>query len=110
MKLQHRFSDLQLESIIEEATIYFCACPAQVAAQIRQLRHLIRYQNDCETKDDSNSIVHQTIAQAGLQAHQILEDCMDTILELEGWDRATLKMPEGLRQRRDALLDQEDSD
>lgn len=40
MTLEQRFSDLQLEEIIEEAAIYMCACPGQVAAELRNLRSL----------------------------------------------------------------------
>ena len=47
MDLQQRFSDEQLHQIVEEASIYMCACPGQVANELRQLRHLIRYQRDC---------------------------------------------------------------
>lgn len=49
-----RFSDLQLEQIIEEAAIYMCACPAQVAVQLRNLRSPYRYQTACE--QDPNTI------------------------------------------------------
>jgi hypothetical protein len=104
MDLQKRFTDQQLETIVEEATIYMCACPAQVAEQIRQLRQMIRYQKDCETQQSTDSRVHRAIARSGLQAHDILEDCMDEILDIEGWDRTTLRMPEGLRRLRDVLI------
>jgi len=31
--------------------------------------------------------------------HEKLQDCLDEILELEQWDRQTLTMPPGLRER-----------
>jgi hypothetical protein len=108
MKLEHRFTDLQLETIIDEATVYLCACPAQVAEQIRQLRHLIRYQSDCVQQQDGDPRVHQSILEVSLQAHAMMEACIDEVLDLEGWDRVTLKMPEGLRIRRDELLSKDD--
>jgi len=43
--------------------------------------------------------VHQRIAEVTKQAHQLMEQCLDEILDLEGWDRATLEMPVGLRTR-----------
>lgn len=104
MDLQKRFSDAQLQTIIEEATIYMCACPAQVAVSLRQLRELIRYQTGCQQEEKSEALVHQKIAQAGSDAHAIMEICMDEILTIEGWDRETLKMPEGLRKLRDDLI------
>lgn len=45
--MEQRFSDRQLERIIDEVTIYTCACPAQVVAAIRDFRGLHRYQQDC---------------------------------------------------------------
>ena len=104
MKLEKRFSDEQLSKIVDEATIYMCACPAQVADQIRKLRILVRYQEECDGQMDTDSVVHKTIAKAGLLALKIMEDCMDEVLALEGWDRTTLNMPEGLRKRRDEIV------
>ncbi|MFN4326966.1 MAG: hypothetical protein ACK4FP_13900 [Azonexus sp.] len=104
MDLQQRFTDEQLHQIVEEASIYMCACPGQVANELRQLRHLIRYQRDCITEGKTLSLVHQTIAAAGREAHAVMENCLDRVLEIEGWDRTTLKMPAGLRKLRDDIL------
>jgi len=104
MTLEKRFTGQQLAKIIDEATIYMCACPAQVAEQILKLREMVRYQEECQSRTDTDSVVHQAIAKAGLQALDILEQCLDQVLEVEGWDRVTLKMPDGLRQRRDDLI------
>lgn len=104
MTLQQTFSDAELGRIIDEATLYMCACPGQVAAEIRRLRELIRYQGACEIDGNSPPTVHQTIAEAGRQAHAVMEDCLTRVLEIEGWDRQTLKMPDGLRRIRDELL------
>lgn len=104
MDLQNRFSDQDLARIIDEATMYMCACPGQVASEVRQLRDLIRYQRDCTVEAKTPTVVHQEIAQAAGAAHSIMEDCLDRVLTLEGWDRTTLKMPLGLRKLRDELL------
>ncbi len=104
MDLQQRFSDEQLHQIVEEASIYMCARPGQVANELRQLRHLIRYQRDCITEGKTPSLVHQTIEAASQEAHAVMENCLDRVLEIEGWDRATLKMPAGLRKLRDEFL------
>lgn len=108
MILQQRFSDLQLEQIIEEAAIYMCACPGQVAVQLRSLRSLFRYQNQCELEPANDAVVHQTIAEATLQAHALMEECLDRVLEIEGWDRATLTMPEGMRRKRLECLERDE--
>jgi hypothetical protein len=107
MDIQQRFSDGELEQIIEEATIYMCACPGQVAVQLRTLRELYRYQNRCESSPENDPEVHRVIAAATLQAHGVMEACMARVLAIEGWDRQTLKMPEGLRRRRDQLLSED---
>lgn len=104
MPLSPRFTKDQLQTIIEEAGIYFCACPAQVCQQLLHLIDLYDYQENCLERD-GNDAVHTAIAAATVQAHAALEECLDQILTLEGWDRATLKMPAGLRRLRDQSLD-----
>lgn len=104
MDTQQKFSDIELETIIEEAAIYMCACPGQVASEIRSLRNLIRYQQDCIKSDQAQGTVHQIIAAASCDAHALMESCLERVLETEGWDRETLKMPDGLRQLRTELL------
>lgn len=108
MILQKQFTDQELSQIIEEGAIYMCACPAQVVVQLRSLRELHRYQNTCEVDPGNDLRVHQAIAEATLRAHAVMEECMVKILDIEGWDRTTLKMPEGLRRRRDELIARDD--
>lgn len=105
MDLQNTFTDAELEKIINEATLYMCACPAQVAAQISHLRGLLRYQRNCQQTASGTAVqVHQTIVDATLLAHQQLEACLEQVMQLEGWNRQTLTMPAGLRQLRDDSL------
>ncbi len=104
MNLQQEFSNIELEQIVEEAAIYMCACPGQVASEIRGLRSLIRYQQDCINKGKTPDAVHQSIAASAREAHALMENCLERVLEIEGWDRTTLKMPAGLRIQRDELL------
>lgn len=99
MKYVERFTDAELVQIIEEGLIYMCACPAQVADAMRKLRELYRYQMACLEDSENASIVHQTIAESVARSHAQLQDCMERVLELEQWDRATLRMPEELRRR-----------
>jgi hypothetical protein len=99
MKYVEQFSDAELVQIIEEGLIYMCACPAQVADAVRKLRELYRYQMNCLEYPQNVSIVHQTIAESAIATHTQLQDCLDRVLALEQWDRATLRMPEGLRRR-----------
>ncbi|NHC06411.1 hypothetical protein DFR40_1727 [Azonexus fungiphilus] len=108
MELTKRFSDRELEQIVEEATIYMCACPGQVAAQLRSLRELFRYQLQCEVEPGNDLAVHRAIADATARAHVVMEACMEEVLAIEGWDRKTLQMPEGLRRKRSDLLAAED--
>ncbi|MBS1138827.1 MAG: hypothetical protein H6R13_280 [Proteobacteria bacterium] len=97
--LKKQFSDQELQQIIEEATIYMCACPAQVVVQIRGLRELFQYQLSCEIDPGNDPAVHQAIADVTVRAHAMMEDCLEQVLSMEGWDRATLQMPEGLRRK-----------
>ena len=100
MKLEVKFSALQLATINAQTKIYPCACPMQVSLQIANLRKLYDYQQNCMDTPVSSEMqtqIHKRIAEATTKAHQIMEQCLDEILELEGWDRNTLEMPEGIR-------------
>ena len=99
MEYAERFTDVELGNVIEQAMIYMCACPAQLAQTIRSLRTLYRYQLVCMATPDNDNSVHAEIAKSTVEAHSIMQDCLDKIIALEGWDRATLEMPVGLRQR-----------
>jgi hypothetical protein len=106
MLYEERFSDAELGKIIEEGMIYMCACPAQVAEAMRTLRALHRYQLNCLSQPQNDAGVHSTIAESAVEAHATLQDCLDRVLDLEKWDRATLTMPPNLRVRQlGAMLD-----
>ena len=68
-----RFSDIELEKIIDEGMIYMCACPAQLAEALRKVRQLYRYQVSCLTEPRNDPIVHNAIAESSALAHQQLE-------------------------------------
>ena len=106
MELKQNYSDRQLEKIVDEATIAMCACPAQVAGMISKLRQLFTYQKNCGERGSSevSEAVHERIALATSEAHLLMEQCMQDILLIEGWDETTLDMPAGLRQQRDQSL------
>jgi hypothetical protein len=104
MNLDHKFSALQLSIINDQAALYTCACPLQVSLQIASLRKLFDYQKECidsETSSDSHVQiqVHHRIAEVTKQAHQLMEQCLGDILDLEGWDRTSMEMPPGIRKR-----------
>jgi hypothetical protein len=99
MEYEERFTDAELVQVIEQAMIYMCACPAQVAASVRKLRELYRYQLRCIANPENNNDVHAQIALNTIQSHSIMQDCLDQIIVLEKWDRSTLEMPAGLRKR-----------
>jgi len=100
-----RFSDEQLRVIIEQAVIYMCACPAQVAEQMLYLRGLHAYQQRCINSGGLSEAVHRVIAEATSRAHVELEQCLEQVLDMEGWDRGALTMPPGLRQLRDEQIE-----
>lgn len=99
-----RYSSTQLQLILDEAGIYMCACPAQLAAQMMELRTLHQYQMNCMSEMPDMAESHRTIADAVFRAHALLEEALDRVLDIEGWDKTSLKMPDGLRKKRDELL------
>ena len=99
MTYVERFSDAELEKIVEEGLIYMCACPAQVAETTRKVRGLYRYQMNCLSDTQNDPRVHETIARTAELIHAQLEECIDSILSIEQWDRDTLNMPPHLRKR-----------
>ena len=84
--------------------IYMCACPAQVAREILDLRDLYNYQQNCLNSNPLSTEVHELIAETVRQNHALMESTLDRILTIEGWDRETLVMPDGLRVLRDKLM------
>lgn len=102
--LEKKFDSKMLERIINASLIYMCACPAQVARAVLELRNLYEYQQNCLSNNPLNSKVHELIAEAVISNHKTMENTLDEILTLENWDRETLEMPEGLRMLRDKIL------
>jgi hypothetical protein len=97
--MKERFEAAQVTRVLDQALIYQCACPAQVCRTIFELRELYEYQRDCSNVADVDQAVHATIAETAAAAHAAMEDCLTRVLELEGWDLATLTMPETLRNK-----------
>jgi hypothetical protein len=96
---EERYTDDELIFIMEQGLIYMCACPAQVAEAMLKLRALHKYQLQCSGDSGNDPAVHTAIARSTVQSHHIMQDCLDTVIALEKWDRTTLQMPEGLRKR-----------
>lgn len=104
MPLTQEYSDSQLHRIINAGLVYTCACPAQVARQLLELRRLHDYQTGCLEQSSSSDEVHALIEKSVAACHAELERCLTRVLDIEGWDKTTLEMPAGLRQLRDAQL------
>lgn len=107
-QLPLRLEKRQLTRILEEAMIYQCACPAQVAQTLLQMRESFRYQHDCGEASGDTLGIHARIMRSLEAAHAELESCLLDVLTTEGWDLQTMTMPPGLRQRRDDALRDED--
>lgn len=102
MNIDTKFNDLQLAIINNQAALYSCACPINVSIQITNLRNLYNYEQICMQTPAENEVqrlVHQRIAEVTKQAHDLMEKCLDEVLDLEGWDKTKLQMPEGIRKR-----------
>ncbi|GAB5500380.1 MAG: hypothetical protein PsegKO_26910 [Pseudohongiellaceae bacterium] len=97
MQLQQQFSRQQLLRILDQSLVYECACPAQVCRQMLALAELFQYQKNCADRDDTDTRVHQVIAEATRESYAAMESCLGEVLDMEGWDRDTLTLPGGLR-------------
>ena len=103
MNLDNKFTALQLAIINDQAALYTCACPVHLSLQITNLRKLFDYQKTCLDTPAASSVdkqVHQRIAEVTKQAHQLMEQCLDDVLEMEGWDKTKLEMPTTTTRRR----------
>lgn len=105
MKL--RFSDQVITHILEQSIIYTCACPAQVCKVINEQRALYNYQKNCLNRTETDKAVHQSIAETVETTHTLLEQCLEHILHLEGWDMETYQMPKSMQKK--LLYEFEDS-
>ena len=97
--MKEQFNPLQISKVIDQALIYQCACPAQVCSTIFELRELYEYQMNCANDSENDQLVHATIAEATEKAHQLMEDCLRKILEIEGWDTDAMIMPSALKKK-----------
>ncbi len=97
--LNKKYTDTQLQIILEQAAIYDCACPAQICKEIGSQRRLHDYQARCINRSDTDRAVHERIAAAVRVAHAELENALTDVLNLEGWDMERLEMPENLKKR-----------
>lgn len=97
--MHEQYNPTQISKVIDQALVYQCACPAQVCRAIFELRELYDYQMNCANDTTNDRLVHETIAAAAVQAHELMEQCLGKILEIEGWDPTSLVMPESLRKK-----------
>ena len=97
--LTRRFSDQEITRIREVAAVYECACPAQLGRQVAELRQLWAYQERCLNRTELDRQVHERICAALRVSHEAIEQALEEVLRLEGWDRERLEMPAALRER-----------
>jgi hypothetical protein len=102
--MREKYDASQVSRIIDQSLVYQCACPAQVCRAIFELRELHRYQLQCINSTDADVLVHRAIADAAEQSHVVMEDCLTRVLEIEGWDPATLTMPDRIRDKQRKAL------
>jgi hypothetical protein len=97
--MKKKFTNEVLTKILDQSVIYQCACPAQVCEHIYRQRALYDYQSNCLNLTDTDRSVHERIAETIMAAHAAMEDCLEDILRLEGWNMTTIEMPESLKTR-----------
>jgi len=66
---------------------------------MRELRRVHTYQQGCLNLIGTDAMVHQRISDDVRQVHATMETCLTAILEMEGWDMATLTMPDNLKKQ-----------
>ena len=97
--MKKKFPNEVLIKILDQSVSYQCACPAQVCEHINRQRALYDYQSKCLNLTDTDLGVHERIAQTTMTVHAAMEDCLEDILKLEGWDMTTFEMPESLKTK-----------
>ena len=97
--MKEQFSASQISKVIDQSLIFQCACPAQVCRAIFELRELYEYQMNCANDSANDERVHGNISLATEKAHAVMEECLSQILEIEGWDKISLAMPEALKKK-----------
>lgn len=102
--MKEKFDSAQISMIIDQSLIYQCACPAQVCKSIFELRELYEYQVECANNSENDQLVHHTIAEATEKAHELMEECLKKVLDIEGWDTANLVMPALLKKKSFKML------
>ncbi len=91
-----KFTQSQLNDIMEQGMIQQCACPALLTRLLSDARYLNEYQKTCQSDSENDQRVHAAIARATDIVSSILEDYLIDILVLEEWETETLQMPERL--------------
>lgn len=97
--MKEQFHPSQISKVIDQSLVYQCACPAQVCRTIFELRELYEYQMNCVNDTANDQRVHSTIAAAAEKAHALMEECLQQILEIEGWNTETFAMPDSLKKK-----------
>ncbi len=99
LELPRRFSDEILQRILEQSMVHSCACPAQVCTQLKAQRSLFKYQQNCLNQTDTDEKVHRVIAETVIENHKLMEECLEEVVRLEGWNMETYEMPKDIKKR-----------
>ena len=97
--MKQQYDPSQISKVIDQSLGYQCACPAQVCKAIFELRDLHRYQMECLNDSGNDALVHTAIAEATERSHALMEECLTRVLQIEGWDLASLEMPAQLKSK-----------
>ena len=97
--MKEKYDPSQISKVLDQSLVYQCACPAQVCRAIVELRDLYSYQMECINDSENDALVHQAIADAAEKSHVHMEQCLTRVLEIEGWDVATLTMPPPIKAK-----------
>lgn len=97
--MSRKFSQDQLNKIMEQGLVRQCACPTLLTRLLSDTRYLHEYQKSCLEGSTTDERVHEEIARVTEIVSRILEDALINVLVLEEWEpdaRGEYKMPENL--------------
>ena len=97
-----RFASDALEDIVKRLADGSCACPADVCAAILAVRKLFGSQFECLLNAHEGLLKdsHGVMAYYAGRVHRELEECLDQVMKIEGWNPQTPEMPPEIRRLR----------
>lgn len=95
--MARKFTQDELNNIMEQSLIRQCACPSLLTRLLSDTRYLHAFQETCLNESPADQRIHAAIAETTALVAAKLEECLGEVLLLEGWQtdaRGELNIPE----------------